>query len=153
MLTAAPALSGQQRRPPGGGPDDRPARTAGRSWPCGLKIIRLGSAPRGRLIQVSPLARGPPAIAPITREVVPLAGKNTGSMTVAGVYPSTISVPGGACATAARAVAIYDRAARESMTPASDCSDQNEPARNTASTATVASRAGRPGASAGPANR
>src|SRR5204863_3109892 len=101
MLIGTAVLSGQQRRPAGGGPDDRPARTAGRSWPCPLKIIRLGSAPRGGLIQVSRPASGPPAIAPITREVVPLAGKNTGSMTVAGVNPSTISVPRGAWATAA----------------------------------------------------
>ena len=78
----------------------------GSSWPRSLKIIRLPVAPRGVCVHDRCLAGSPRAIAPTTSDVYPYGPKMPGFMTDVGVGPSTISVPGGASATATRAVAM-----------------------------------------------
>ena len=100
MLVPAAVTS---RHPPGrlAGP----STVTGRSWPRSSNVI--GPAITPSRVSVHRSARAGPASAPMTCEVYPWPGeKKTGFMTVAGVGPSTITVPRGAVPIASRAVAM-----------------------------------------------
>src|SRR5689334_19567848 len=91
----------------GGAFDRRPVTVTGRSRPLASKIIGAAYTPwRAGIHRTRAAAPGRVASEPTTRAVsaVP-GGKKAGFMTGPGVAPSTTTVPRGACASAARAVA------------------------------------------------
>src|SRR5579864_5302590 len=91
----------------GGAFDRRPVTVTGRSRPLASKIIGAAYTPSSPGIhRTRAAAPGRVASGPTTRAVsaVP-GGKKAGFMTGPGVAPSTTTVPRGACASAARAVA------------------------------------------------
>src|SRR5215470_17027947 len=84
-----------------------PTSSAGRNLPRLSNIIRFVMTPAGAVTNRIPADFG--ASGPRTRDVCATGARNPAYITYCGVPAETITVPGFACASADRAVAMYER--------------------------------------------